>query len=90
MAEDLSELKKLVGSKKLVYGTEQTMKGLKQGKIEKIYVSSNAPKNVREDIEHYGKISKVVKIVWLDTSNDELGIFVKKPFAVSVLGVMKA
>jgi len=87
---DADELKKLVGSKRLIYGTEQTIKGLKHGKVEKIFLSSNVPKTVKEDVEHYAKLSKDVTIVSLSAPNDELGTLVKKPFPISVLGVLKA
>ena len=83
-------MSKLTGSKRLVYGTEQTIKALKQGKMEKVFLSSNVPKSVKEDVEHYAKLAKNVAVVMLNTPNDELGILVKKSFTISVLGVLKA
>lgn len=88
--EDLSQLRKLVGSKRLVYGTEQTLKGLKHGKMEMVFLSTNVSKNLKEDVEHYAKISKDVKVVSTGLPSDELGILVKKSFAISILGVLKA
>ncbi len=90
MAEaDIKEVQKLSTTKRLIYGTDRTIKGLKTGKIEKVFLSSNCKDTAKEDINHYAKLSKTT-VVSLDMPNDELRIVVKKPFAVSVIGVMKA
>jgi ribosomal protein L30E len=89
MAEDINDLKKLIGTKRLIFGTDRTVKELKKGNLEKVYLSSNCNSNVKEDINHYGRLSKTI-IVSLEMPNDELRIVVKKPFSVSVIGVTKA
>ncbi len=84
----LDEIKKIIKDKKLVIGTEQTIKNLKQGKIKKVYLSSNCPKKVKEDIVHYAKtFGSEVEV--LDVRNDELGVACKKPFSISVLSLLK-
>ncbi len=87
MAE-AEEITKLLKSKNFIIGTNRTIKYLKLGKLSRVYVSSNCPKNVREDIDYYGGLSKT-PIIELNQTNEELGTLCKKPFFVSVLSVLK-
>lgn len=84
----VKEIRALLGSEKLLLGTQRTMKALRQGKIAKIYLASNADAKVVEDIEHYQGISGV-EVEKLKETNEELGTICKKGFSVSVIGVMK-
>ena len=86
--DSAAELKKLMKSGSLVIGTERTIKGLKEGKLQKVYVSSNCPAGVRGDIAYYSKIYPV-EVVELHQPNDELGVLCKKQFAISVIGLPK-
>lgn len=83
-----AEIKKLVESKAAVIGTKRTIKNLKLGKVEKIFLSSNCPKDAAGDIEYYSKIAKV-PIIKLKYSNDDLGVMCKKSHSISVLSVPK-
>lgn len=84
----IADVKKLVGDKKLVVGTEATTKNIKNGKVKKVFLSSNCPKNIKEDIMHYAKIfGSEVEV--LDVNNEDLGVACKKPFSVSVLSLLK-
>ena len=85
MAEDF---KKLIKEKKLWIGTRQTLKYLKQGKVKKIFLSSNCPESVSASVKHYASLGHV-DIEQLSTPNDELGPLCKKQFAISVLGLKK-
>jgi len=84
----VTEIKSLLKTKKVIIGTEKTMKNLLLGKIERIFLSSNCPENIREDIEYYSKL-KIFGVIELKYPNDELGAICKKPFPISVLGVLK-
>ncbi len=84
----VTEVKELAKTDKVVVGAERTIKNLKVGKIEKIFLASNCKSEIREDIEHSAKISDV-EIITLAQPNDEFGIMCQKPFPVSVLGVLK-
>lgn len=86
--EAIQEIKKLIKENKLLLGTDTTMKALKAGKLSKIYATSNCPADVREDLEHYSKLSGV-EIVNLDIANDELGVVCKKTFRISIIGLKK-
>ncbi len=85
----ISEIKKLLTDKKLVIGTEITIKNLNKGNISKIFITSNCSNNIIQDIEHYANISNV-EVVQLTQSNEELGILCKKPFSISVISILKS
>ncbi|MEM3374615.1 MAG: ribosomal L7Ae/L30e/S12e/Gadd45 family protein [Candidatus Woesearchaeota archaeon] len=87
LPNELEELKKDM-KKNLIFGSDRVLKLIRQGKIEKVYFSSNTPENIKKDIEYYAKLSKI-KTVYLNLPNDELGVFCKKPFSVAVIGLQK-
>jgi large subunit ribosomal protein L30e len=84
----LAEIKKLLGNEKLVLGTEETLKNLKQGKVAKVYLASNASEDLKRDIEKYVKLSGA-ELEQLSQNNKDLGTVCKKPFAISVLSLLK-
>jgi len=81
-------IKKALEVKKIVIGTERTMKELKKGTLTSVYLSSNCPVDIKEDIAHYSSLIST-EVIELDVPNDELGIVCKKPFSVSILGILK-
>ena len=81
-------LKKFVKSKALVFGTEQTMKKIKAGKIEKVFAASNCPEETVESLAAYQK-SYGFEFVSVGITNKDLGTFCKKRFPVSVIGLLK-
>lgn len=84
----LTELKKLVGNKKLVVGSNKTLKELKKGNVKSVFLASNCPKDLKSEIETNAKMEKA-EVSILETNNEELGVVVKKPFAVSVVSFLK-
>ncbi len=83
--EDLRQLKVEIQDNKIIFGFEQTLKGLKEGTITTAYVSKNCPDDMKEDIFQYSKLQGIpAKVLELD--NEELGLFCKKNFFISVLG----
>ena len=84
----MDDIKKIAKDKKALIGTNKVMKSLKLGKLSKVFLTRNCPKDIKEDIEHYAKIAKV-EVVQLKIPNDELGVLCKKPFSISVLGLRK-
>jgi len=84
----IAEIKKLLKDKKLIIGTERTIKNLKLGRISKVYVSSNCPENVNDDISYYSKLANAA-VLKLSYPNDELGVICKKPFSISVLSILR-
>ena len=86
--EAITELRKHVQSSKFIIGTSEVMKLLKHNKVARIFVASNCPASVKEDFKHYGTMSDC-EIVELEIPNDELGVLCKKPFSISVVGVLR-
>jgi len=85
---DIEEIKQIVKEEKAVIGTKEVIKNLKLGKIKKVFVTSNCPDKVKEDIKYYSKLSGA-EVVQLEQPNDELGTICKKPFSISILGLLK-
>lgn len=82
----IRDLKGYLKSDKVVLGTEKTLKLLKQGAVQKVFLSSNCPDDVKKDIEYYAKLAEA-SLVYLKQPNDELGTLCKKPYPVSVLSI---
>ena len=82
----MKELREALKQKnKVIIGTEKTLKLLKKGQLTIVYMSSNCPNHVKQDVEHYAKLHEI-KIIKLNESNEELGVICKKPFSISILG----
>ncbi len=84
----IDDVRKILKEGKAVIGTNEVIKGLKLGKISKVFITSNCPEKVKKDINYYSSLSKV-EVVQLKQPNDELGVVCKKPYSVSVLGLAK-
>jgi len=82
------EIKQMLESDRLVIGTERTMKLLKQGKLELVYLSSNCPDDIKTQVMHYSKMSQI-ETKELDIPNDDLGVLCRKPFMISMIGLLR-
>ncbi len=87
ISKEMNYLKEKMQSNNVVIGTDSVLKRLRSGKLSKVFLSSNCPEAIRKDVEHYAGILKV-PVIKLDQNNEELGIFCKKNFFVSVLGII--
>lgn len=86
--KEVLELKKWLAEKKAVLGFKEVLEELKNGLLAKIFLASNCPEKIKSEIEYYSGLGKVpVKILGID--NEEIGVFCKKHFFISVLGVRK-
>ena len=83
-----TQIKKLIKEEKIIIGSERTLKSLKLGKIGKVLLSANCPASVEKSVLHYSALSGAEPIK-LKYANDELGVICKKPFSISMLGVLK-
>lgn len=81
------ELKKLLTAKKLVLGSEETVKALRKGKVQKVFIAANCDPMVKSEVENLCKVSSA-QCVDLSQGSDEIGVMCKKPFAISVIGVV--
>ena len=84
----ISEIKENLNTQKLVLGTGLTVKHLKRGGVSKVFLSSNCPETVRQDVGRYSSISGA-EVENLEIPNSELGTACKKPFPVSVVSILK-
>jgi len=84
----ISEIKSNLKNKRLVLGTNLTIKQLKLGNISKVFLSSNCPENIKKDVGYYSSMSSC-SVESLKLPNEELGILCKKPFSVSIVGLLK-
>ncbi|BBL45298.1 50S ribosomal protein L30e [Nanobdella aerobiophila] len=72
---------------KIIIGTEETIKMIKNNKIEKVFLAKNVPEDTKKDIEYYSKLSNF-EIEYLNYTNEEIGILLKKPFKISVISII--
>jgi len=73
---------------KVLFGSRSAIKSAKTGKAKLIVVASNCPKEVREDLERYCKLSGIPMLFYKGTSI-ELGAACGKPFRVSALVIRR-
>ncbi len=82
------DLRNLTQKQQLIIGYKETLRSLNKQGVTRILLAANCPKGVKEDIEHLAQLAKV-EVEQVDVTNDDLGTLVKKPFAVSVIGVKR-
>ena len=83
---EMKSLRIAVQDKKIIIGTQQVLKALKSGKIQQVYLASNCPVKTKEDVQYFAKIAGVT-VTLVEQTNQELGIWCKKNFYISVLGI---
>ena len=71
---------------KVSFGASSAIQNAQNGKAKLIILATNCPKNIREDVEHYSKMSKVPLITFRGSSLD-LAAVCGKPFSVSALSI---
>ncbi len=67
-------------------GSEKSIQGLKHGKGKLVIVAQNCPRDIREDVLHYSKLSEIPVYTYEGTSVD-LGSVCGKPFTVATLTI---
>lgn len=85
MTEDL---RSAIKEKKVILGSNRTIKYLKLGKVKMIVIANNCPEIVKKDLEHYTKLTGV-KLENFDGTAKQLGIFCGKPFSIASLAIVK-
>jgi large subunit ribosomal protein L30e len=86
--ETRKEIQQLTAARRLIVGAQRTVKLLKQGKVEKVFVSSNCRASTAKSLAHYCSILKIA-CEELPINSSQLGVVCKKPFSISVLSVKK-
>jgi large subunit ribosomal protein L30e len=80
----LADLKKALKEEKIAFGANQAIRNLKNGKTKVIFLANNCSDKIRKNIEYYANLSKA-KIIDLDKSKNELSVFCKKGYPISVI-----
>lgn len=80
----IDDIKELVKKGNAVIGTKETLRLLKEGKIKRVFVTSNCPDDVKQSIGYYSELSGAT-VEQLPIPNDELGVICRKQFNISVL-----
>ena len=76
----------VVKTGKVSFGTNAALQSAKTGKAKMLVLASNCPKDIKEDIEHYSKLSGIPVISYKGASMD-LAEVCKKPFIISALTI---
>lgn len=71
---------------KVSFGANSALLNAKTGKAKMIVITANCPKNIKEQVEYYGKISKVPIMTYKGTSID-LAAVCNKLFIISALSI---
>ena len=71
---------------KVSYGTNSAVQNAKTGKAKMIILAANCPKNIKEQIEYYGKLSKVPVVAYKGASMD-LAAVSNKLFTIAALSI---
>jgi len=82
----LDQLKDALSKRNVIIGSKRTIKYLRLGNVKLIILAKNCPKNIRKDIEHYAKISKL-KVEEFNGTAKQLGVFCGKPFPIATLAI---
>jgi ribosomal protein L30E len=85
MFMDVLELKKLIEDSDIILGGDRTIKLLKAGKIDRVILSNDSKKNMLEKIR---VVSQKVAVIQTDRTKDDLAELCKKPFHISVIGIL--
>ena len=71
---------------KVSFGASSAVQSAQSGKAKLIVLAANAPKNVRDDVEHYCRLSDVPLFSYQGSCLD-LAAVCGKPFIVSALSI---
>jgi len=82
------EIKDSMKEKKTVMGTREVVKNSKKGALKAIIYSSSIPQQLKNDIEHYSKLSKA-ELKPFGEDSVKLGQICGKPFKILAIGIKK-
>ena len=74
---------------KVSFGTNIAVQSAKTGKAKMIVLANNCPKDIKDEIEYYGKLSKIPVMTYKGASMD-LAEVCNKPFIISALTIREA
>lgn len=71
---------------KVSFGTNTALQNAKTGKAKMIVLAANCPKDIKDQVEYYGKISKVPVMTYKGAAID-LAAVCNKLFVISALSI---
>ena len=80
------EIRRAVDTGKVIFGTNESEKSLKNGTGKLIIISSNMPKLAKEKLLHFSQIAQTPAFMF-EGSGIELGSVCGKPFTISAMVV---
>lgn len=80
-------IKRMIKTGKVEIGSNSSLDSIKNGEAKLVVISLNCPKNIRNDIMHYSKISEIPVLKYKGTSL-ELGEVCGKPFMIANLSII--
>ena len=86
VSDDLRKLRTAVQEGTVVIGLASVEKGLQTKTVTDIFLAANCPRGTQERIEKYAALSGI-PVTKLAQDNEELGVFCKKSFFISILGI---
>lgn len=86
--KEIDEIRTALKKNKIIIGSNQTIKLLKLGKMESIFITKNCPEYIKADLRNYCTLNKT-RLVEISYPNKELGIICKKQHAISVVSIPK-
>ncbi|AFK23009.1 MULTISPECIES: 50S ribosomal protein L30e [Thermococcaceae] len=81
------ELRKAMETGKVILGSNETIRLAKTGGAKLIIVAKNAPKEIKDDIYYYAKLSDI-PVYEFEGTSVELGTLLGKPFVVASLAIV--
>lgn len=81
------ELRKVLETGKVVIGSKRTLELSRSGGAKLIIIAKNAPREVKEDVEYYAKLSNI-PVYEFDGTSIDLGTLLGKPFVVASLAIV--
>lgn len=88
--QDLKKtLRESIDAGKAVIGQKRTLTQLGNGMLDTVILASSAPDMVKAEVNRLANLSET-KVEQLDIDNIELGLLGKKPFSITMIGLVKA
>jgi len=85
---DVDKLIKADKEKKLIKGFKESLKALKAGKADEVFVASSCSDSMKRQLRETSELAKA-KLTELNVTAEQLSAQLKKPFTITVLAISK-
>ena len=72
--------------KKLIIGSRETIKYLKNNQVNTIMISKNCPENIKKELEKLANTHKA-KFETFEGTSKQFGVFLGKPFPIATVSI---